>query len=262
MNIPCQETAQIVKNEILTGDIHRLTLVSPQIANSACPGQFVMARTGNGLDPLLRRPFSIHQTVDGQKIQILFKVLGKGTRILASQGSGQTVDLLGPLGHGFQLQKNKPVCLVGGGIGMAPLFFLAKELLKLQWEQEIRVLVGARTKGELLAVSGDLEQTGLPLQFATDDGSRGHHGLVIDLLERLEPGRDWHVFACGPQPMLRAISHLCLRKEWPCQVSLETMMACGIAACLGCAVARPGKKEYLHVCKDGPVFDAREVSWI
>jgi dihydroorotate dehydrogenase electron transfer subunit len=150
---------------------------------------------------------------------------------------------------------------VGGGVGVAPLLFFAHELLKTMHRDKVTVLLGARTKEELTAVTRDFEQMGLVAKIATDDGSLGHHGLVTELLQDLAEKDFLSVSACGPYPMMRAVAGQCAARGWRCQVSLETMMACGVAACLGCAVRKVGEPGYAHVCKDGPVFAAEEVLW-
>jgi dihydroorotate dehydrogenase electron transfer subunit len=259
-----QSKAKVLKAERLASDIHRLTLLCPEIAKTARPGQFVMLRIApTALDPLLRRPFSIYQTTAGGRVQILYKKVGKGTGIMAGLHPGDMVDLVGPLGKGFPIDLRQRPCLIGGGMGVAPLFFLATWLLRHP-EAEPLVLLGARNREELRAIATDFEDLGIPVGTATDDGSEGHHGYVVDLLTdslREDGGRPWHVFSCGPYPMLRAVAKLCHLRSCPCQVSLETMMACGIGACLGCALPQAHLEGYLHVCKDGPVFDAGQLAW-
>jgi dihydroorotate dehydrogenase electron transfer subunit len=257
-----QEQAEILCKEQLAHDLYRLTLQASDIAGDARPGQFVMIRAGQGYDPLLRRPFSIHQISGGGRLQVLFKVIGKGTKLLADMDTGQSLDLVGPLGQGFTLRMQQPVCLVGGGVGIAPLLFWAKELLQNMAPQEIVVLLGARTREEIEAVAEDFIDMGLKPLIATDDGSWGYHGLVTDLMGELAAQKSLAVYTCGPYPMMRTAVKQCTVHGWDCQVSLETMMACGVAACLGCAVSKAAGSGYLHVCKDGPVFAADEVSWL
>ncbi|OQX10178.1 MAG: hypothetical protein BWK76_21110 [Desulfobulbaceae bacterium A2] len=253
-----QEKAEILAMRALTGDIYRCTLRAPQIAAAARPGQFVMARVSQGYDPLLRRPFSIHR-VAGATIELLFKVVGRGTALLAATATAASLDLVGPLGHGFSEDVTSPVLLLGGGMGIAPLLFLATRLRAAAPGQALPVLLGARERAELVALIEDFTRLGCEVHVATDDGSLGHHGLVTDLFEQVVPAAA-RVAACGPWPMLRAVARLCREQGHACEVSLETMMACGLAACLGCAVARP-VGGYAHVCKDGPVFAAGEVVW-
>ena len=260
-----QLLAELVRREKICEDVYRLTFSAPLIAAQAKPGQFVMVRAGVGFDPLLRRPFSLHQVTGEGKLQILFKVVGKGTRLLALLQVGERLDINGPLGQGFKMPRPGKVCLVGGGMGIAPLLFLAKELARKGEGIDLQVFLGARNKSELLELTANFESLGLQPRLASDDGSIGHHGLVTELL-RGEAGEEVQVFCCGPTPMMKAVARICRGHGWPCQVSLETEMACGVAACLGCAVERAGSGPegvlpYLHVCKDGPVFEASELSW-
>jgi dihydroorotate dehydrogenase electron transfer subunit len=157
---PFQEQAEILCREQLAPDLYRLTVQAPDIAGAARPGQFVMIRAGQGYDPLLRRPFSIHQVAAGGSLQILFKVVGKGTKLLAAMDAGQSLDMIGPLGQGFTPRPQQPVCLVGGGVGIAPLLFWAKELLRNIAPQEIVVLLGARTGEEIDPMAEDFIRMG------------------------------------------------------------------------------------------------------
>ena len=257
-----QQMAEIVRTEKLTGDIHRFTVKAPDMAAASRPGQFVMIRPVEGLDPLLRRPFSIHQVAEGGLLQILFKVIGKGTQALAGLQPGQHMDILGPLGRGFTHNTQHHHYLVGGGIGIAPLLFLAKQLLEKNEPSAIKVLLGARTKDEIAALADDFTGMGLVVQAATEDGSLGRQGLATDLMTPLQDENPAVVYACGPYAMLRAVVGVSRDKGWASQVSLETIMACGLAACLGCAVQRADMNGYVHVCKDGPVFNADEVAWL
>jgi dihydroorotate dehydrogenase electron transfer subunit len=260
-----QSKAEVLSSEQLTEDIFRLTLLSPEIAKTARPGQFVMLRVAeNSFDPLLRRPFSIHQATEDGQLQLLYKVLGKTTRLMAGLQPGEVVDLLGPLGKGFTIAAQKNICLIGGGLGAAPLFFLTTWLLRA-FKAEPLVLLGARHSAELQALSAAFQKLGLQVVKATDDGSEGHHGYIVDMMAESLPnrgGQPWRVYSCGPYPMLRAVSRFCHLKDHSCEVSLETMMACGISACLGCAIPRAGLDGYLHACKDGPVFNAAQVAWL
>jgi dihydroorotate dehydrogenase electron transfer subunit len=262
---------EVLRNQEIAKGVYRLTLLAPGIAESARPGQFVMIKASDESGvPLLRRPFSIHQATANGRIQILFKCVGKGTAFLADRRSGDKLSVVGPLGNGYVLPRQPGnICVVGGGMGIAPLFYLAKQLLRGNIEHKALVFfLGAATGSEIAAVATDFAALGGTIMTATDDGSHGHHGLVTDLLrDGLDPDVAWHVYSCGPHPMMKAISEYCLERGWPCQVSLETLMACGISACLGCTIrssAQGGghdQRPYLHVCKDGPVFEAGEVAW-
>ena len=258
-----QEKAVIVRRETITPAILRLSLRSAQISAHARPGQFVMLRVGSGLDPLLRRPFSIHQVSGDGTLQILFKTVGRGTEILARCRAGDTIDCIGPLGQGFSLPGDQPgahFCLVGGGMGMAPLYFLASRLQQTGMASEEHVvLLGGRTRNEVALFEEEFFTLGYQVHVATDDGSMGYHGLVPDLVPRFLRDQTL-VYSCGPLPMMKAVAALTDAAGCPCQVSLETHMACGLGACLGCALPGSGTR-YVHVCKDGPVFQAGEVVW-
>jgi len=255
-----QEKSIVLNREQLTRDVFRLTLQAPRIAANAQPGQFVMVRPGDMLDPLLRRPFSIHKVTGDDTLAILFKVVGKGTRMLAGAAKGMDVDLIGPLGRGFTIAPSGPYCIIGGGMGIAPLYFLAQRLLHTSREHDNPpVLLGAQTQAELMLLAEEFTTLGYPVLTATDDGSLGHHGFVTELLDTILD-RAKQVYVCGPMLMMQTVVAKCRSAGVSCEVSLETHMACGLGACLGCTfpAAHGG---YRHVCKDGPVFSANEVAW-
>ncbi len=255
-----QEKCHVTAIEQLADDVFRLSLHAPAIAGVANPGQFVMVRVTDQFDPLLRRPFSLHSlTSDG--ISLLFKVVGKGTAMLANGQINDLVDLVGPLGQGFAIgDRDGAVCLIGGGMGIAPLLFLAQRLARLRHPMAAdRILLGARNKEEIDSLVCDFSELGYTVQVATDDGSLGHHGFVPDLLADVLP-QVTQVYSCGPHVMMKTIAAQCERVGVRCQVSLEAHMACGLGACLGCTVEGP-EGLFIHVCKQGPVFDSREVKW-
>ncbi len=253
-----QENCPIETITRSASDVVCITVLASQIARTACPGQFVMVRVGNGYDPLLRRPFSIHACDQkNNSISLLFKVVGQGTAMLAALAPDDSLDLIGPLGKGFSF-GNTPACLVGGGMGIAPLYFLASELAARESTNDHHILLGARNREELAPFVDQFSGLGFAVQTATDDGSLGHHGFVPDLLDAITPFAGT-IYTCGPHPMMENVVRKCSQLSLPCQVSLETHMACGLGACLGCTVA--GKDGYVHVCKQGPVFPASEVKW-
>jgi len=213
-----------------------------------------------GSAPLLRRPISIHD-VNDDTFSLLYKVVGTGTRVMSGISIGEKVSMLGPLGQGFNIAKTNHHCLVGGGIGIAPLLHLAREIRTEQPESQITILEGAQTAEDLLIqykfmAYGDM-------RISTDDGSAGHHGFVTEILDNLAV-EETTVYTCGPEPMMKAVAAISKKHQWDCQISMETHMACGMGACLGCSFPRAGEHEgvekYVHVCKDGPVFDA-QVIW-
>jgi dihydroorotate dehydrogenase electron transfer subunit len=260
-----QQKVELICFEALTEDIVRLTFNAPKIAAMARPGQFVMVQTSPGKDPLLRRPFSIHQVTRDGHLQILFKVLGKGTELLAQVRVGEQLSLLGPLGNGFTPGLPETACLVGGGMGIAPLLFLATRFLSKSSTAEVSpkmpmVILGARNRAELEPLVDDLRKVGVDVLAATDDGSFGHHGLVTDVLTKLALPPDVGIYCCGPHPMMAAIARLCQQESRACQVSVETVMACGMGACLGCAIPLKAGG-YAHVCSDGPIFESEKLLW-
>jgi dihydroorotate dehydrogenase electron transfer subunit len=218
------------------------------------PGQFVMVRGSWGNDPILARAFSLVEV--GEQGAILVRIVGRGTELLAGMRPGDPLDVLGPAGHGFDFSEpGQTPILVAGGVGVAPILMLAESLAR----SGVRplVLYGARASEELvlcerLARSGELA-------VATEDGSRGHRGYVTELLRGvLETQTCPRVYACGPEGMLEAVATVAVEKSVPCQIALESPMACGKGTCKGCAVlARSG--QYLYVCSDGPVMPAEEI---
>jgi len=247
-----QVIAPVISNSEVMPGVHLIWLEAPQISSEAQPGQFVMVRCGE--DTLLRRPLSIHQ-VAGGKMALLFSIVGKGTDWLSGRQEGDTVDILGPLGNGFSIHPDaKKLLLVAGGIGIAPLYFLAQEAINKG--QSVIMIYGAQNKTQLYP-----EQrlpAGAKLFAATDDGSVGYHGLVTDLIPDYVKQAD-QVFACGPMPMYKTMAQMPELKNKPVQVSLEIMMGCGRGLCYGCSIkTKQGMKK---VCADGPVFELDDILW-
>ena len=257
-----QEKTTVVSNQQLGPDTFRMTLAAPKIAKIANPGQFVMVRvhpTSN--DPLLRRPFSIHRVGDDGILQLYYRVVGRGTKELSEVKKGVKLDTLGPLGHGFTLAEDRPVCVIGGGIGIAPMLFLVERLAQRAKRYDTdAIILGGRTSSDVSPVFEDFKRFGLAVTTATDDGSFGRTGRVTDILEELDPPSQTLLYACGPEPMLAAVSRYASLHSLECQVSVESSMACGIGACLGCNRLTPSGA-YTHVCVDGPVFSSQELQW-
>lgn len=224
--------------------IFDFTVLCPELAARAMPGQFAQILVHGHT---LRRPISIC-SIGRETLRFVFQVRGSGTADLSKCQRGDTLDIFAPLGKGFPIDYDKHTLLVGGGIGVPPLLAVAQEL-----GEDATVILGFRTD-ELVILEDDFLDTGAQVLIATDDGSYGHHGLVTDLAE----GLDFDVvMACGPAPMLRGAKALAKSRGAEGYLSLEQRMACGIGACLGCAVAltdENGGEYYGHVCKDGPVF--------
>jgi dihydroorotate dehydrogenase electron transfer subunit len=251
------EDCPVVENRVVGPDTFVLTFLSHRIAKTTLPGQFVNVRCWAGADPLLRRPFSVYHIKD-DRVSIVFNKVGRGTAMLSEMREGQTLDVLGPLGKPFSYRPEgiSVALLVGGGLGVAPLPMLVDAMKKMSIP--FVTLLGARTKAQLIPQY--LED----LRTATDDGSEGFSGNVVDLasiiLEEADRSR-MKIFGCGPTPMLRALSDLAGRISVPCEISLEGPMGCGFGICQGCPVRlREGEKEYALMCCEGPVFDARQVT--
>jgi dihydroorotate dehydrogenase electron transfer subunit len=223
-----------------------------------------MVRVRSGIDPLLRRPFSIAGTREGELLLILYRVVGRGTAIMAETREGKSLSLLGPLGKGFQLPKdNQASLLVAGGIGIAPLFFLIQRVSS----RSVHLMTGFGSAEEIIGID-QLGDFPIDISIATDDGTEGHAGPVTDLMEVFlrDRGGDNHalsIFTCGPEPMLKKVAAMALDRGLPCQVSLEAAMACGLGACQGCAIKASSKEKraYYYVCADGPVFPVTAIDW-
>ncbi|MEK6733330.1 MAG: dihydroorotate dehydrogenase electron transfer subunit [Candidatus Omnitrophota bacterium] len=262
--------AKILSNEKTRYVYYKMVLDAPYIARSAKPGQFVEIKCSDSFEPLLRRPFSIHR-VKGKgsrvkEIEILYEVVGKGTDVLSKKQKGESFDILGPLGNGFVLPRahapnlEPRAIIISGGIGAAPLVFLAEELTKKKIKTI--VLIGAKTK-KLILCEKDFKKFTSEVYVSTDDGTYGCKGFVSKLfhniLKTTESNFETVVYVCGPHGMLKCIAQICEERNFECQVSLEENMACGIGACLGCVVkTKTGNK---LACKDGPVFDSKEIIW-
>jgi len=257
-------TATVKSNQPMGPGVYLLILEAPAIATAAQPGQFVMLRVSPGPEPLLARPFSVHG-VEGGRVLILYQVVGKGTALLKEVVEGQELVMWGPLGRGFELSGQRPA-LVGGGIGIAPLAFAAERLSKEVDEVSLFYgLPGSTGLDPLMELFEQrLDPVKVALSFSTEDGSLGKEGLVTFLLQDSlslpVAERPDAVLACGPMPMLKAVAAMCAEYEAPCQVSLEAPMACGVGACLGCAVPAAGGG-YARACAEGPVMDAALIDW-
>lgn len=250
--------AQVTAQSKTAEKIYLLSFEAPAIAREAQPGQFVHIKTADAYDPLLRRPISICD-VDREKgaVTIWYQVVGKGTELLSRVKAGESIDVIGPLGRGFDTKiAQESIFLIGGGMGIAPLVFLAGQLKK---NNNVTGFFGGRNK-EMFGPLSKL--TSVPYEAATEDGSYGQKGFVTELLQRrLESENPARLYACGPHGMLEQAARLAKKYNLPLQVSLETVMACGVGACLGCTCEKgqSGEQGWLKVCKDGPVFWEQEV---
>ena len=265
-----KEKVRIIAAKKISQDYFSLALGSKKIACQAVPGQFVQIKDYGGNYPLLRRPFGIHR-VKGKTFDILCQIVGPGTKLFARKKAGDFLDLIGPLGNGFtyhwEFARPRCIILVAGGMGVAPLTFLAEKLKEIKNKKaavKTLVLLGAKNKTQVLCAK-EFRALGCEVKIATDNGSMGFKGYVTDLLKKIlqdnliAATEDNQIYACGPRPMLEEVASLSREFNIPAQISLEEHLACGIGACLGCVVnTREGFK---RICKEGPVFWADEIVW-
>jgi dihydroorotate dehydrogenase electron transfer subunit len=275
-----QESVEIVENVRLARDTYRVRFRSPQIASRIVPGQFVMLRLADVSDPLIGRPLALYDTVlsaagQPESVDVVYLVKGKLTSRLWQMQPGQRIDVWGSLGNGFEHSGEAHLIMVAGGIGQTPFLALAQEALgKKRYGDpprdaahagRVTFCYGARTADYFAGIE-DFQRLGIDVRLATDDGSRGHHGLVTDLLKQAlaEGPSAARIVCCGPEPMMEAVARIAHEAKIPCEVSLETPMACGIGICFTCVakVRQPdGGWDYKRTCVDGPVFDAAQIEW-
>ena len=260
-NHPGFEMPCIVRANETLGDGHFHLSLAPVVKPPAVtPGQFVMIRVANLLDPFLRRPMSVADFApDGSHISLVIKETGKGTRILSLLPPGAKIDVVGPFGTGFSIPEGaEKVWMVAGGTGVAPFLGLTENTKRGDYDYTL--LMGAKTAGQLFYVSR-FKDGGVNVITATEDGSDGLKGFVTFALSaQLEKGaRPDVIFTCGPAPMMRAVAGIAEDAGVVCHASLESYMACGFGACLGCVVKKRGAEQYVTVCRTGPVFNARDI---
>lgn len=257
MGGPVRNWAKVLENRKAAEDTFWIELDCPQIAAAAQAGQFVMLGTGLGdvAAPFLPRPFSIGARGDDGRLGFLVRVFGAGTLRLSEVVPGDDLLVLGPLGRPFHLPKGRPVVCLAGGVGLAPFLFVGAAAR--DDGREVRIVYGERTGERVFDPELIRHITGVEPEVRTEDGSRGARGLVIDGLELDHAPQ---LLACGPDPMLRACVRLAHERNLPLQVSVEEHMGCGIGTCQGCVVLS-ATGEWIKSCTEGPVFDARELSW-
>lgn len=252
---------KLLKKENLKQDILKFTCLAPEIAKEVLPGQFIEIRVSKTFEPFLRRPISIHN-VDKENgtIEFFFQIRGRGTEFLSQVEEGELIDVIGPLGDGvFDLKNCKNIAIIGGGIGIFPLYELAKTAINQN--VNTNVYLGFRNK-DFVILEEEFSKVSNELIIATDDGSYSKNGYAIDYLkEDVQKLNIDGIFACGPLPMLQRVKEFAESQNIYCQISLEEIMGCGIGACLGCAVKYKTETEdtFKRVCKEGPVFNALEV---
>lgn len=255
--------AKIISNKKVAVDHFEMKLNSPELAMESCPGQFVAVKAGYEENAsLLRIPLGVHK-IEKRGISVLYKTVGAGTRILSLKRAGEEISVLGPLGRGFDFKNtDTEAFLVSGGCGIAPLYSLAKAIIKTG--KTVEFFIGASEKKHILCVK-DLKQIGVNIHVATDNGSCGYKGYVTALLEKYLKQKKTGascaaIYASGPKSMLKELAKIAGEFKISAQISLDEYIACGIGACFGCAVrTKEGNK---LVCKDGPVFDAGEIDWV
>jgi dihydroorotate dehydrogenase electron transfer subunit len=254
-----------------------LTLSTPEQARLVRPGQFVMLKCVEDVDenPLLRRPFTIfniHRHSRSRKpagLELLVKDVGIGTHKLAQVRPGQMLDCLGPQGRGFQISSEmrnrlEIACLVAGGVGIAPFYLLAQDLLAHHVKP---VLFYGGANVDDLVLRDYFERLGTEIVYSTEDGSLGERGLITQPVAqflKMHARKNVRVYACGPWGMMRAVHALSVEHNLQCEVSLEARMGCSLGACLGCVVRsrdHQGEEQYLRVCQDGPVMNSRLIDW-
>lgn len=265
--------AVVLKNVKVKSVYFLLEMECPSIADQAQPGQFVMLRTSEDSQPLLRRPFTIYKNYPTRqrekrkrgRVSVLYKRVGQGTQKMTSLKKGARVDLIGPLGNGFvvpPLPSPSKSILIGGGVGIASLVSLRNALNA----ETVYVFIGGKTDNDILCREDFNEGDFAKVFIATEDGSLGVKGTAIELfhteMKKFDPRESIHIYACGPMGMLKGLSKEIKSTRWTVQASLETHMGCGIGACWGCVIkTKDPQTPYHRVCQEGPVFNLDEIMW-
>jgi len=246
--------ALVEKSIELDNQIFLLKIHCPEIASIIKPGEFLNVRATEAIHPLLRRPFSVCD-VEGDYFYLMFNIYGEGTRLLAHKRAGDIIDVLGPLGKGFNLDDDyETAVIVAGGLGAAPFPYVVR---KLGQSKKIFTFIGGKTNKDVILHGMS------NIKIATDDGSLGYKGNVVELLLQnldLIKSSKVKMFACGPMAMLRELKEFCIKNNINCEASTECAMACGFGICQGCPIESVNHPEkYLLVCKDGPVFNLKDI---
>lgn len=254
-----QRNGMVTVNRKLADNLFLLEIASGDIVDGLQPGQFIHLKIPGMDDHILRRPFSVYQLDrEAGTMSVLYQTVGYGTRHLSVLEAPFSVDIIGPVGNRWEIPSAENILLVAGGVGAAPLFIYAQQLVAAH--KSVDVVLGAQNVSALIAREAYEEATGVAPYCATDDGSFGYHGFCTGVVSELVASKTYDLVACcGPEPMMRAVADITLARDIPTLVSLERRMACGIGACLSCVVMTD--EGYKRSCVDGPIFDARKVVW-
>jgi dihydroorotate dehydrogenase electron transfer subunit len=263
MSNPVYLKGEIRENKEMGSQYHRLRISLPHSIDPITPGQFAMLSIEGNKDILLPRPFSIHKFAykeSSSYLDFLFKVIGKGTALLAKLSISAPIRVLVPLGRGFpDPPSGYRALIIAGGMGIAPLFPL---ILRLKaFSSAVSVLYGAKSRDDLVCLSELLDMGDITIKIATEDGTEGEQGFVTKLLEyeKDETRAEMAIYACGPERMLKKVADFAVDHRVPCWISLERRMACGVGACLSCVAKTT--EGYQCTCKDGPIFASRDIIW-
>jgi len=263
MSNPVYLKGEIRQNKKMGSLYHCLSILLPHAIDSIIPGQFAMLSIEGRKDVLLPRPFSIHKFArkgSASYLDFLFKIVGKGTTLLAELSISSSIRVMAPLGYAFpDPPAGYRALVIAGGMGIAPLFPL---ILRLKtFSSSVSVLYGAKSRDDLICLPQLLDMRNITIKITTEDGTEGEAGLVTKLLDReeVETGAKTAIYACGPEPMLKRVADFAAEGKMPCWVSLERRMACGVGACLGCVTKT--KEGYTCTCKEGPIFASQDIMW-
>lgn len=266
------QRAEIIFNNRVSPELYHMGMLCPDVAARVEPGQFLMIRVQDSFDPLLRRPFAvhrIHQHGPPGSFEILYRVVGRGTRLLTQMQPPSSLSLLGPLGSGFQFPTQDGfVLMVAGGIGIAPLPHLAATLVSSGFKGPFVLWFGGKSASDLVCVQ-HFEELGFLVKLVTEDGSTGRKGLITGHLQEWLSQQDdlpKVIYSCGPYPMQRLVAEMAARLSIPSQLSMEALMGCGVGACLSCSLkcrTPDGGQDsyYANVCQEGPVFAGERIVW-
>lgn len=253
-----QFDARVIENREVAQEYFEIFFSWPEDLRSPLPGQILTINVEKGFAPFLRRPFAFASFDKEKKIgSMIYHRRGPATQILSARRAGESIDIIAPRGFPFQLKKGKSPILLGGGVGIGPMIFAANWLT----QKGLRPLLVMGFRHQDLVPQIQVT-SGVSLQICTEDGSAGFHGNVLDFLRSTDqPAEDAFLWACGPEPMLKATAEWARQRGLPCQVSMEQSMACGVGACLGCTIETTDERKMVRLCTEGPVFDAEVIKW-